>query len=324
MSVKVGCKHSDRKQVTSGVQQGSVLGPLLFLVYVSDLMVGSSCVWKAYADDYKLCSFYSRESLESTPLCLEELQGDLNVMAERSSAWNLKLNVDKCKVMRFGRGNVGEARYLLNGTRLESVNVYRDLGVMVDVSLRFHHHVKSIAGKAGSLMNCLLRTTVCRSAESMTKLFVSHIKPLMEYASTVWSTGFLGDLRLLEGVQRRWTKEIDGLRQTEYIDRLQSLDLYSIKGRLLRMDLIKVWKCFHSTVDVGLSSMFVLANNDRLRGHSLKLKTVRCNLEARRRSFFMRVVNEWNSLPSSIVEKSSLESFKYALGKHLGDRLFQV
>ena len=90
------------------------------------------------------------------------------------------------------------------------------------------------------------------------------------------------------------------------------------------MDLVKVWKSFHCDVDVGLSSMFVLANDDRLRGHSFKLRIVRCNLDARRQSFFLRVVNEWNNLPNYIVEKSSLESFKHALGDHLGDRLFQV
>ena len=107
---------------------------------------------------------------------------------------------------------------------------YHDLGVLVDTSLKFHLHIREVYGKAVGVASSILRGTLCHSSEFMAKIFVTHVRPIIDYASVVWNTGFIGDVQLLERIQRYWTKRIDGLRELSYDQRLQHLELFSIKG----------------------------------------------------------------------------------------------
>ena len=134
--------------------------------------------------------------------------------------------------------------------------------------------------------------------------------------------GYLGDLRRLESLQRRWAREIAVVGELRYELRLKELGLYSIKGRLMRMDLIKVWKAFNAEIDVGLSGVFERARYERTRGHSYKLIVPTCRGELKRRMFAVRTVRMWNALPAGVVESSTLDSFKKGMDEFLGDLLF--
>ena len=202
------------------------------------------------------------------------------------------------------------------------MKVYKDLGVVVDTSLKFHLHINSVVCKAAGLAHQILRGTVCRSPAFMVTLFISHIRPMMDYCCTVWNSGYMGDVRKLESVQRRWTREIDGMNGLEYADRLRNLGLYSIYGRYLRADLIKVWKIFHAPNDIGLSHMFERSPNLNTRGHRFKLVLPLCRTEIKRRFLNVRCVKAWNSLPGDAVESCSVESFKRYLDVLLEDRFF--
>ena len=131
MFVSVCNQDSHTLPVSSGVPQGSVPGPILFLVYVNHLAHGLSCKWFTYADDFKLCWSYARQDLGSPSY---ELQTDLNCINRRSVSWNLKLNPGKCVVMRFGAGlgvsGVGDelSGYFLGEGNLRLVKYHRDLG----------------------------------------------------------------------------------------------------------------------------------------------------------------------------------------------------
>ena len=173
-------------------------------------------------------------------------------------------------------------------------------------------------------MGELLRSTVCRSTDFMLSLFVSHIRPIIDYCSCLWNVGYLGDVRRLESLQRRWNREIDGIGNLEYVFRLKAIGLYSVQGRLLRSDLIKIWKSFNSEIDVGLSELFEMAANVGTRGHYLKMSIPICRSEVLRRSFAVRRVMLWNSLPADLVGVSSLGSFKGGLDVFLAERLFEV
>ena len=135
----------------------------------------------------------------------------------------------------------------------------------------------------------------------MVSLFVSHIRPIIDYCSTVWNVGFLGDARRLEALQRRWTREVEGMRGLQYESRLRAIGLYSIWGRLLRLDLIKVWKALHDEEGVGLRGMFEFSGRIS-RGHNLRLSVPVCRTEVRRRLLAVRRVAVWNSLPAEVVE----------------------
>jgi hypothetical protein len=329
MKVVVDGVCSGSRDVLSGVPQGSVLGPVLFLVYVNHVTGGVLSSFKAFADDYKLYLRYKRDRVSALS-GVSALQRDLDVVCSVAASWNLRLNADKCVVMRFSRGfkewNEMDplSRYSLNGVELKFVQSHRDLGVTVDTKLRFHQHVREVVGRASGLANNLLRSTVCRTPDFMVSLFVLHIRPLMDYCSCVWNTGYIGDLRLLESVQRRWTKNVEGLADMDYASRLRHLGLFSIKGRLMRSDLIKCWKIvrqWNGEVDFG--GIFQFAPDRRTRGHVYKLLMPACATDIKRRMFGARCVQQWNSLPGFVVESDCLTTFKRLLVGVLGDALFE-
>ena len=159
-------------EVLSGVPQGSVLGPLLFLIYINSLGDNLESNWFAFADDFKLCC-----SVTGGSGCL---QRDLDRIQSISESWNLKINTDKRVVVGFGgaRSSVGgESGYFLGGIELRVVGEQRDLGVLVDKSLKFHSHIDGIVRRASTLSRKLLRSIVCRENNFMKILFISHIRP---------------------------------------------------------------------------------------------------------------------------------------------------
>ena len=282
-------------------------------------MDGVSCSWKAFADDFKL--ILCNGDVEGT---CHPLQNDLNTVSEAASLLDMKLNKGKCVLMQFGRGT-DHPQLCLEGEPLDVVPKYRDLGVIVDCKLRFHDHIRLICGRTGSMMGELLRSTICRSKEFMMTLYITHIRPTIDYCSSVWNVGYLGDVRKLESLQRRWTREIEGMGGMEYPDRLAELGLFSMYGRLLRRDLINVWRCFNDENSVrGLRDMFEMARSDRTRGHRLKISVPVCRGDLMRKFFTVRVVTLWNSLPGALVEAESVSDFKSGVQRFLGNELYKV
>ena len=156
----------------------------------------------------------------------------------------------------------------------------------------------------------------------MKNLFISHIRPIIDYCSPVWNTGYIGDLDLLESVQRRFTRQVDGFSNLPYSERLQRLNLFSIKGRLIRTDIIKMWKIFHNQTSISPNQLFTLASSSNLRGHQFKIWVRRYNTEVRRRIFSNRCVSLWNNLSPHTVQLSSLDSFKQVIGVELNPLFF--
>ena len=206
--------------------------------------------------------------------------------------------------------------YYLDNTPLRFVESHKDLGVTVDCSLRFHLHIQTIAHKAAGLMSNILRSTLSRSPSFMIPIYKTYIRPLLEYSQCVWATGYIGDLTLLENIQRRWTRNIDGMQGLEYSERLLRLELYSVKGRLLRADLIKCWKIFHNKSTIKPHDIFSFNAYGRTRGHKFKIFPKHVNLECRKRFFSERCIKNWNDLPNYVVEASSIDIFK----KHIHDQ----
>ena len=125
-------------------------------------------------------------------------------------------------------------------------------------------------------------------------------------------------------MQRRWTKNIDGMQGLSNGERLKSLNGFSIKGRLLRSDLIKYWKILSSdSEEYDLAGFFQKSLEERARGHIFKLVMPQCNTDIKKRSFNVRCVGVWNRLPANVVESQSLTAFKSSLAEFLGEVLFK-
>ena len=130
-------------------------------------------------------------------------------------------------------------------------------------------------------------------------------------------------LIVLGGPLGRWPNiALEIVQGTWYDERLRQLDLYSVKGRLLRTDLIQYWKLFHGKCPFASEEIFTLDKRVS-RGHNHRIFKERFSTSIRQRFFTCRVVNDWNSLPPIVVDSTSVEMFKARLADHLADRLYQ-
>ena len=121
----------------------------------------------------------------------------------------------------------------LDGEQISLATEHKDLGVLVDNRLKYHAHILSTTCKAAGIANNIIRLTLCRSPAFMTFIWVTYIRPILEFGSTLWNTGYITCLRLLENVQRRWTKNVQGLESLSYNERLSSLNLFSVTAGLV-------------------------------------------------------------------------------------------
>ena len=325
MSVCIDGTSSRPRAVLSGVPQGSVLGPLLFLIYINSIGSDLSCHYKIFADDLKLYACVTYPNRSSSPgLASDVIQSDIDQLCSTGASWGLHMNPKKCAVLRFSRSfsNVPAPLYTLNNIPIPSVDSSSDLGVLVDTNLKFHDHIRALSHKAGGLSYSFLKSTVCRSPEFMLFLLTTHIRPLLEYCSCVWNTGYAQDLKLLECVQRRWTKRINGLRSLSYEDRLRALNLYSVQGRLLRADLIQYWKIFNGKSCISPNDLFLQPPQSRTRGHCHKIFPSAINTDVRKRSFSQRCIQAWNSLPARTVTARSVNEFKRMLDSDINTALY--
>lgn len=323
MNVKVKDRVSRPRPVTSGVPQGSVLGPLLFLVYIDSIASNLSSEYKIFADDLKL--YACVKHVPGTTVSSSSLiQNDIDTLHATAASWCLKINPSKCAVLRFARprASLPPPVYFLDGQQIPHVETYCDLGVVVDQQLKFHDHIRTVVQKASGLSHSFLKSTVCRSPQFMMFLYTSHIRPIIEYCSCLWHTGFVEDLRVLENIQRRWTKRIDGLKTLSYADRLETLNLYSVQGRLIRADLIQCWKVFNGQSCLSPDDMFNLRPQTRTRGHCFHIFPIHSHTDIRQRFFSVRCVRAWNALPADVVCSPSLGSFKRMLDVHARGSLF--
>ena len=306
-------------EVLSGVPQGSVLGPLLFVVYINDLPEEISTMVRMFADDTKIFVDVSNE------VNRDALQDDIMRLSKWAKKWQLSFNVKKCKVMHIGVKNPNHEYTMEHDGKdrvLEITQVERDLGVHVDHKLKFSTHTEIQTNKANKILGLIRRSFTQLEAKSMCMLYKSLIRPLLEYGHSITYPRYEKDKKLIEGVQRRATKMITELKDKDYPDRLKELKLPTMHFRRDRGDVIECYKFTHGLYDSEVP--FRMDNDTTRRGHSLKIKKVRADKEVRRHFFGNRVVNLWNSLPEKLVTAPSVNSFKNRLDKLWNEHLYNL
>jgi len=225
------------RKVTSGVPQGSVLGPVLFLIYINDLDIGILSLIFKFADDTKLLARVT--SAEDR----DQLQADLDHLGEWSDKWQMKFNTEKCKVMHLGRGNL-KYNYFMENRRLEVVEKERDLGVVISNDLKASNQCRSAYNKAMRTLGMMNRTIVYKNKDTLLRLYKTLVRPSLEYCSSAWSPHYVKDKQLLEKAQHRFTRMVPGLARMEYHDRLRVLNIWSLEERRNRADLLEAFlKC---------------------------------------------------------------------------------
>jgi len=231
----------------------------------------------------------------------------------------MEFNVDKCKVVHFGYNNPQQAYYMA-GHQLATVSVEKDLGVYVAADLKCSKQCIEAAKRANRVLGMIARNITFKEQKTILMLYKALVRPHLEYAIQFWNPYLRKDVAKLEGVQRRATKLIPGIRNKSYDQRLRALNLFSLEKRRTRGDMIEVWKIMTGAENVRREDMFVLSGNNRTRGNGLKLEGHRCRLDVAKFWFSNRVVEEWNGLPSDVVSSETLETFKKHLDAFYADR----
>ncbi|KAH0813201.1 hypothetical protein GEV33_009590 [Tenebrio molitor] len=258
--VRVGESYSRPVRVHSGVPQGSVLGPLLFIAYTADLGCILRSPFAMYADDIKVYNI-SNQSMA--------LEQDLLAIHDWSCDWLLPLNSDKCGVLHIGNTNPKHI-YRINGKELASFDNYRDLGVTVSFDLSWSNHILKITKKANSMLFLLNKVFRKSSPAIFAKLYKTYVRPVLEFANCVWTPVLQRDIQLLESVQRRATRVPFGISRPQYTARLSLMGIPSLSARRVRGDLLVVFRAL-SSEQSPIRHLFTLHEGGRTRGHSLKL-----------------------------------------------------
>jgi hypothetical protein len=307
-----GC-HSEPYDVTSGVPQGSVIGPLLFLVYVDDLDLCISSVIRKFADDSKVFRRLHMSHPQLLELDCADLQLDLDALADWCRTWLMDFNVQKCACLHFGSNNPCTT-YYLNGQAIPNKQSEKDLGVHISDSLKFSEHCADAVRRAEYALWCVKKSIKYMSKDIFLQLYKALIRPILEYASSVWCPHYRRDIDLIERVQRRATKLHGPARDLQYHERLRLLGIQTLQTRRYRNDLILLYKIMHGLVDLPESVLFNFAADTGIRGHNLKLRPhFKPQLDCARYSFGYRVVSAWNNLSSDVVNAPSVGIFKQRL-----------
>ncbi len=289
-----------------------VLGPLLFVLFINDLPEAVSSDIFLFADDTKI--FKAIKDKEDQ----KKLQKDLDALNEWSEKWLLKFHPGKCKHMHVGKPVTDSLEYSLSSTNLKSISQEKDIGVIIEENLEFDNHISEKVKKASQMFALLRRSFNFLTDELFLPLYKSLVRVHLDFASTVWAPYKMKHVEQLESVQRRITKQLPGMKDLPYPERLQRLKLPTLSYRRLRGDLIEAYKMTNGLYEKDCISCLklwsdVTTTDGQLRGHSKKLFLQRSRLCVRENSFAVRVVPIWNKLPEDIVSAPDIDAFKNKL-----------
>lgn len=310
-------RFSDWKDVTSGVPQGSVLGPCLFIIYINDIEAAIDTIMlvKKFADDTKACGV--ADKLEDC----ENLQEQVDKLYQWSMDWQMLFNKEKCKVIHVG-GNSLRYDYKLGPDSLIKADSEKDLGVYIHETLCPSMHIAEAVKTANKKLGQLIRAVSYRDRFNFVTLYRSHVRCHLEYCVQAWSPWLKKDIELLEAVQKRAVRCIQGLSGT-YEEKLRQIGLPTLVDRRNRGDMIQTFKIVNQIDNVDPNTWFQFQSDTHrpLRGNTeiaddgnvrkkLTLKGRHSNTELRRNFFSNRVIRPWNELPESLRCEKSVNAFK--------------
>ena len=203
----------------------------------------------------------------------------------------------------------------IDGTEIDNVVNFKDLGVHFDSSLSFKTHISQIVTAAKQRTFLIFRCFITKDVKSLLQGYKSYILPILNYCSPVWSPCAVGDVMLLESVQRAFTKKLPGFETKPYFERIGTLYLPTLELRRLYSDLVLCYKILHGLAGGRPENYGLILAHRQSRGHRYKLSKTNTRVDVRKFYFGCRICDPWNSLPDSVVSTDTVQLFKKMLTK---------
>ena len=312
--VVVNGEASEPVHVRSGVPQGTVLGSLMFLIYINNIAdnMDSATNIRLFADDclqYRIIT-----SSDDT----DSLQNDLNSLTDWSSNWQMSFNTSKCKLLRITtKRNPITHSYRMADDLLETVKHHPYLGVELSHNLKWTNHIDNITAKANQAL-WFIRRNLQRCPTSVKRqMYFALVRPILDYASVVWDPHTTSDIQRLEMIQTKAARfVINNYKRTEgtVTDILSKLEWPSLQQRKKESRLVVMYKIHHQDIAVPIPEYIQRQTVSRTRQHHpAKFRVMRPSTNVYKFSFFPRTILDWNELPPSLLESSKLSLFKSGL-----------
>ena len=320
-TVVINGQKSRQAPVVSGVPQGTVLGPILFLLYINDL---NTCMEHSFLSSFADDTRIMKEITNTNDLL--QLQKDLNSAVEWSKQNNMKLHTNKFELLCHSTNRSQILKELPfssqfyeyttdDGSEITPAPIVKDLGINITPDLTWSPHINTIANSARKMAGWVLSVFSDRSVYTMIHLYKCLIRSRVEYCCPLWDPTKMEDIATLEGVQRSFTSKIISIAHLHYYERLKSLNLMSLQRRRERYSIIMIYKILNGLAPNDIAIEFMETSR---RGIQAKIPKIIKNTATKYQSqydssFAVRGPQLWNRIPANITYKPSLESFKSAL-----------
>ena len=304
---------SDSAPVTSGVPQGTVMGPVLFIIFIDDLTEAIQYAdLLKFADDSKMT------------LKVKNLQDHHNLQQDLHSSiiWallnNMQLNTEKFQLLQHGKNQQIKLPYeTSNDIKVSGSESVTDLGIIITKDLSWDEQITNMVNGGKRFTSWILRCFQSRKPEVIMILFKLFVIPRLEYACPVWSPYKIKDITRIEALQRTITSKLENLQHQNYHERLQTLGLYSLQRRRERYIIITVWK-----MAVGLTKNFLNLEfyNTRRFGVKCRVKLSKAmgHIKTVRNNYFTATgPSLFNCVPKDVKANKKLANFKSDLDKFL-------
>jgi len=284
------------------------LGPILFIIFINDvcdIIVGNTRpTCKLFADDINLYAYVDFNGIS------HDLNASLDNLMLWSNMWQLKVNINKCNVLRIGKSCVlGD--YSFNCDVLPRVEKVADLGIIVSKNVAFSDYIHECTSKVFSRSFLIFKGFSSRNSHLLVKAFTTYIRPLLEY-NIIWSSHDVY-ITKIETVQRRFTKRIPSVSHLSYSERLEFLGLEPLEYRRLIAGLTMMYKIVHNLVDVDRNAHITLNSTSVARNSFLKLHKQTSLSSVHAQFLCMRCLNAWDYRPQEARSSTSVTAFENSL-----------
>ena len=305
--VVVDNDKSDTVPVTSGVPQGSVLGPILFLIYINDLPDEVRSKVRLFADDTAV--YLAVTNLNDA----QQLQQDLDKLQLWEDRWDMEFNPSKCTVIQVTRSKkLIPSVYTLHGHILETVSSAKYLGVNLTNDLNWSNHVQQVSSSANRSLGFLKRNIRSKNPGIRQTAYKALVRPVLEYSSPVWSPHTQQNINKLEMTQRRAARWVhnDYSYQSSVTEMLNKLNWRSLEDRRSDARLCLFFKIIYGLVAIDMPTYIRHPSRISRHQHPLAFCQIQSRFDYYKYSFFPLAVIQWNSLPAYIATQTNLNSFK--------------